>query len=303
MIYTVTCNPALDCAVRLDSLTPGVINFTRDSTLTPGGKGVNVSRVLTALGEPTTALGFVAGSNGRLLESALKGMGLATDFVHLERGQTRINVKLYGDTETQLNAPGAPVLPAAMDTLLERLGDLSADAVCLCGSPAPGMETDAYARMLAAVKCPYTVVDTTGAALLAALGERPWLIKPNREELATLAGHDLPTLAEVIAAAESLMDKGAQNVLVSLGGEGALWCGGDGVRLYQPAPDGRVIGTVGAGDSTVAGFVAGWLRYGDARRALRLGVACGSATAFAEGLADAEGIAAVLDRLPEIVEM
>ena len=303
MIYTVTCNPALDCTVQAGAYIEGAINAVGGCALTPGGKGVNVSRVLSALGEDTVALGFVAGSNGALLQSALHGMGLHTDFIPLEEGQTRINVKLSGTVETQLNAPGAPVFPAALDALLAKLGGLACDGtdtVCLCGSLAPGMSADAYGRMLAAVECAYTVVDTTGGALLAALAYRPWLIKPNREELEALVGETLPTPEAVIAAAESLMAKGARNVLVSLGGDGALWCGEDGERLYQPAPTGQVIGTVGAGDSTVAGFVAGWHRYGDAANALRLGVACGSATAFAHGLAEAEGIAAVLDRLPEM---
>lgn len=306
MIYTVTCNPALDCTVQTGAFTEGAIHTVSGCALTPGGKGVNVSRVLTALGEDTLALGFLAGSNGRLLESALHGMGLHTDFIPLEEGQTRINVKLCGERETQLNAPGAPVFPAALDALLAKLGGLAchgADTVCLCGSLAPAMPTDAYGRMLGAVDCPYTVVDTTGGALLAALSYRPWLIKPNREELEALVGQELPTLGRVVAAAESLMARGARNVLVSLGGEGALWCGEEGERLYQPAPAGQVIGTVGAGDSTVAGFVAGWHRYGDAANALRLGVACGSATAFAQGLAQAEGIAAVLGRLPAIEKM
>lgn len=305
MIYTITCNPALDCTVRLGYLRQGTINFVDGCVMTPGGKGVNVSRVLTALGEANTALGFVAGGNGRMLESALQKMGLCTAFTHLDEGQTRINVKLYGNTETELNAPGATVPEEAIGRLLRQLtasGLQADDTVCVCGSRAPGMEADAYRRMIAGLSC-RVVVDTTGEALLCSLEEKPWLIKPNREELEGLMGMELPSLPMVVYAAQQMQERGAQNVLVSLGGDGAVLCTADGRRLYQPTPAGDVVGTVGAGDSLVAGFVAGYTRTGDMVEALRLGVACGSATAFAEGLATAPEIEAVLARLPEMEEL
>ena len=305
MIYTITCNPALDCTVRLGYLRQGTINLVDGCVMTPGGKGVNVSRVLNALGESNTALGFVAGSNGRMLESALQKMGLETAFTHLDEGQTRINVKLYANIETELNAPGPIVPTEAIERLLRQLGNVGLqveDIVCLCGSRAPGMEADSYRRMIAGLGG-RVVVDTTGEALLCALEEKPWLIKPNREELEGLVGLELPTLAMVIAAAEELKNKGARNVLVSLGDAGAVLCTEDGRRLYQPSPDGDVVGTVGAGDSLVAGFVAGYTRTGDMAEALRLGVACGSATAFAEGLATKPEIEAVKTRLPEMKEL
>lgn len=308
MIFTVTCNPALDCTVRLGDLRQGSINFTDGCVLSPGGKGINVSRVLAALGEETKAYAFAAGSNGKLLEEALMQADVLPYFLYLPQGQTRINVKLYGTQETQLNAPGPAVSAADVERLLADLEVLcwpkEKHILCLCGSLPPGMGADSYARMLAATKeCARAIVDTSGEALLRALAERPWLVKPNREELEALAGRALPTLPEVITAAEALMDKGAQNVLVSLGGEGALLCAEDGGRLYQPAPTGTVIGTVGAGDSTVAGFAAGWQRYGDMAQALRLGVACGSATAFSEGLADGAAIEAALAALPPMEEI
>lgn len=300
MIYTVTCNPALDLAVRLDSLHIGGLNRTAGATLVPGGKGVNVSRVLVALGEDTQAHGFVAGSNGAMLEGALRQMGVPTAFIRLPQGQTRINVKLYGEQETELNAPGPAVSHPQVEELLCELSRLKKDElVCLCGSLPPGMEADSYARMLAAVDA-RVIVDTAGEALLCALGEKPWLVKPNRDELAALVGRKLPTLEDVIVAAEWLRQKGAENVLVSLGGDGALLCAGE-KRLYQAAPQGEVIGTVGAGDSLVAGFAAGWQRHGDWAQALRLGVACGSATACAEGLADAAGIETMLAAIPEMI--
>lgn len=303
MIYTVTCNPALDLAVRLDSLQLGGLNRTAGATLVAGGKGVNVSRVLGALGERNMALGFVAGSNGVMLESALQQMGVATAFIRLPEGQTRINVKLYGDAETELNAPGPVVSHQQTEGLLCELNRLKEDdLLCLCGSLPPGMGVDSYARMLAAADGVRAIVDTSGEALLCALSEKPWLVKPNRDELAALVGRELPTLADVIEAAEWLRGKGAENVLVSLGGDGALLCA-EGTRLYQPAPDGEVIGTVGAGDSLVAGFATGWQRTGDPAQALRLSVACGSATACCEGLADSEGIEAMLAAMPEMKEV
>lgn len=303
MIYTVTCNPALDLAVRLDGLQIGGLNRTAGATLVAGGKGVNVSRVLGELGERNVALGFVAGGNGVMLESALQQMGVETAFIRLPEGQTRINVKLYGETETELNAPGPVVRRQQIEGLLSELSRLKDDTLlCLCGSLPPGMGADSYARMLAAVTGVRTVVDTSGEALLCALGEKPWLVKPNRDELAALVGRELPTLDDVIEAAEWLRGKGAQNVLVSLGKDGALLCA-EGKRLYQPAPDGKVIGTVGAGDSLVAGFAAGWQRHADMAQALRLGVACGSATACAEGLAHAAGIETMLAKMPEMTEV
>lgn len=304
MIYTITCNPALDCTVRLDELRQGAINPVEGCAMTPGGKGVNVSRVLTCLGERNVALGFVAGGNGGMLEGALQTMGFTTAFTHLDEGQTRINVKLYGQEETELNAPGAPVPAEALERLMHQLGGLSLcpeDTVCVCGSRAPGMAEDAYRQMIAGLGC-RVVVDTTGRALLCALAEKPWLIKPNREELEAIVGRELPTLEAVMDAARTLMDRGAQNVLVSLGGDGAVLCTADGRRLVQPAPAGQVVGTVGAGDSLVAGFVAGYTRTGSMTEALRLGVACGSATAFAEGLGTKPEIEAVLSRLPAITE-
>lgn len=303
MIYTVTCNPALDLAVRLDGLQIGGLNRTAGATLVAGGKGVNVSRVLGELGERNVALGFVAGGNGVMLESALQQMGVETAFIRLPEGQTRINVKLYGETETELNAPGPVVRRQQIEGLLSELSRLKDDTLlCLCGSLPPGMGADSYARMLAAVTGVRTVVDTSGEALLCALSERPWLVKPNRDELAALVGRGLPTLDDVIEAAEWLRGKGAQNVLVSLGKDGALLCA-EGKRLYQPAPDGKVIGTVGAGDSLVAGFAAGWQRHADMAQALRLGVACGSATACAEGLATATVIEKMLAAMPEMIQV
>ena len=303
MIYTLTCNPALDCSVRLGALQEGAINFVDGCDLAPGGKGVNVSRVLTAMGESNVALGFVAGGNGGMLESALQKMGLMTAFTHLDEGQTRINVKLYGDTETELNAPGPYVPVEALERLERQLRSTvkPGDVMCLCGSLAPGLPVDTYGRLVRLLRqlgVTETVVDTTGGALLESLKERPWLINPNREELAALVGRDLPAMSDVVDAAAELMEKGARNVLVSMGPDGAILCTADG-RWYQPAPDGKVVGTVGAGDSTVAGFMRGYIDSDDWVEALRVGVACGSATAFVPGLAGLKEIRAALKLLSD----
>ena len=299
MICTVTCNPALDCTVTLERLSVGRLNRTADSVLTPGGKGINVSRVLTALGRENTALGFAAGESGRLLDGMLAAEGVSTDFVWLAAGNTRVNVKLYADTETELNAPGAAVDGAALTALAEKCSALqTGDVLCLCGSLAPGLSADTYARLLATAneRGVYTVLDTSGAPFAAALTAHPWLVKPNRDELSDLLGEDIRTVAQAADGATRLQTMGARNVLVSLGGEGALLCTEDGRRLYLPAPDGAVRGTVGAGDSAVAGFVAGYLLHGDTAEALRTAVAAGSATAFAGTLTDADGFSRVLER-------
>ncbi|MBQ9859950.1 MAG: 1-phosphofructokinase [Clostridia bacterium] len=306
MIYTVTCNPALDCTVTLERLVAGEMNRTTANVLTPSGKGVNVSRMLAALGQENVALGFAAGETGNLLKKMLTDRGVRTDFVGLAAGATRINVKLYADTETELNAPGAAVDEAALTALLDKLTTLdSGDVLCVCGSLAPQMPSDTYARLLTAVagKGVYTVLDTAGQPLLAALSAHPWLIKPNRQEMSDLLGEDIRTVEQAAEAAAKLQAKGARNVLVSLGGEGALLCTEEGRRYHLPAPDGTVRGTVGAGDSAVAGFVTGWLTYGALTEALRLGVACGSATAFAGELASGEQIRAVLERVAVPTEM
>lgn len=297
MIFTVTCNPALDCTLRMGEWQDGAIHNS-EGEFSPGGKGINVSRVLTALGVDNRALGFVAGEKGALLERALHKMGVKTDFIRLAQGETRVNVKISGPTEMEKNGVGVPIPEAALAQLEKQLTDLVAadDVVCLCGSLPPQTPSDTYGRLvrhLQSLGVRRVVVDTSGAALMASLGQHPWLIKPNREELAAAVERDLPTTDSVVTAAEELMALGAQNVLVSMGGDGALLCTADGRVRYQPAPDGTVIGTVGAGDSTVAGFLTEYLRSGDWDAALRYGVVCGSATAFSEGLATAEDIAKV----------
>ncbi len=301
MIYTITCNPALDCTLRMGGWRGGAVHNS-EGEFSPGGKGINVSRVLTALRVDNRALGFVAGDNGVALERALLDRGVRTEFIRLPEGETRINVKISGPTEMEKNGVGVPIPEAALEQLERQLTDLVAadDVVCLCGSLPPKTPSDTYGRLvlhLRSLGVTRIVVDTSGEPLTAALVAKPWLIKPNREELAAAVERDLPTIDSVADAARELMAQGAQNVLVTLGGDGALLCIADGRVRYQPAPDGTVIGTVGAGDSTVAGFLTEYLRSGDWDAALRYGVVCGSATAFSEGLADAAMIEKMKNRI------
>lgn len=288
MIYTVTCNPAADYTLWVKEFTTGELHRPTDTALSFGGKGVNVSRVLTALGVSNRVLGFVAGDVGNMLEDGLRRMGLDTDFVHLASGQTRINVKIAAQTETGLNAVGPMVDAAAFEVLSAQVAALAdGDTLCLCGSVPQGCGADTYARLLALVadQNVRTVVDATGDLLLGALPFRPFLIKPNLDELRQLVGYELTDADSLLTAARTLQEKGAQNVLVSLGEDGALLLTEDGNVYRRAAHRGVVRDTVGAGDSMVAGFLAALDRGEDLEGALRLAVAAGSATAFADGLA------------------
>ena len=287
MIYTVTFNPALDYLVWTNNFTPGITNRSQKEELQFGGKGINVSVVLSRLGVPTTALGFVAGFTGRALEEALQKEGIQTAFITLPQGNTRINVKLKGETETEINAGGPPIDTASAAALFRQLEQLTKeDTLVLAGSVPSGMPHNTYCRIVEkmqqnGVRC---VVDATGELLLETLRFAPFLIKPNKQELEELCGKTLTSEEEVIAAAKELQRRGAKNVLVSLGSDGALLLDESGVIHKKSAAKGTVVNTVGAGDSMVAGFL-----YGAANgyeEALRFGVAAGSATAFSLGLAE-----------------
>ena len=292
MICTVTLNPALDCAMSFDALTPGRTNRAVSQTLSPGGKGINVSRVLAALGAETAALGFVAGRLGALLEDLLAQAGVPTDFIPLPAGETRINVKVRAGEETELNGAGPPIPPQALERLGARLARLGpGDTLILSGSAGPLADT-VYAQLLAGVSAGVrTVVDAEGELLRKTLERRPFLIKPNLRELEGLCAASLsPADREAVATcAARLQAQGARNVLVSLGEEGALLRTEGGEVLTRPAPRGNLVNSVGAGDSMVAGFLVGFDR-GGYPEALRLGVAAGSATAFSPRLATGEEI-------------
>lgn len=301
MIYTVTFNPAIDYVVRLGNpLQPGAVNRAAGEDCVLGGKGINVSGVLAQLGVESVALGFIAGETGAWLERGLTAQGLHTDFIWLENGMTRINVKIKAGQETELNGAGPNIPESAMQALETKLDALQKDdMLILAGSIPSCLPQSTYERLLARLqgRGVRAVVDATQDLLLKVLPYKPFLIKPNNHELSEIVGHELTTDDEIVAAAAGLQAQGARNVLVSMAGDGALLLDENGAVHRIGCPKGKVVNSVGAGDSMVAGFVAGYLRTGNYRYALRLGTACGSATAFSVGLATKEKINELLETI------
>jgi len=294
MIYTVTFNPALDYHLFTKRLTLGTTNRAVREMMSFGGKGINVSVVLTRLGIPNIALGFVAGFTGDELCVRLTEAGIVHNMIRLTEGLTRINVKLHAEAETEINAAGPIITTESTEALMGKLEALSGgDTVVLSGSVPSSLPKDIYATIMArlAVKGIRFVVDAEGDTLTSTLPYHPFLIKPNRRELSILSGQELTTDDAVISAARHLQRECAKNVLVSLGGDGALLLTEDGKCYRYPALGGHPINTVGAGDSMVAGFLAG-LPEGY-KNALRMGLAAGGATACAEGLGTREDILAL----------
>ncbi len=301
MIYTVTFNPAIDYVVCLDSpLHAGMINRATSEDCVLGGKGINVSGVLAQLGVESVALGFIAGETGAWLERGLAAQGLRTDFIQLAQGMTRINVKIKADLETELNGAGPDIPESAMQALEAKLDTLQKeDVLILAGSIPACLPQTAYERLLARLqgRGVRTVVDATQNLLLKVLPYGPFLVKPNNHELSEIVGRELQSDDEIISAAAGLQAQGARNVLVSMAGDGALLLDETGAVHRIGCPKGKVVNSVGAGDSMVAGFVAGYLQTSNYGYALRLGTACGSATAFSVGLATK----AEIDRLLETI--
>ena len=300
MIYTVTFNPSLDYVVRLEELRLGEVNRTSSEEILYGGKGVNVSTVLGNLGVESVALGFVAGFTGEALERGVRAQGCRTDFLRVSEGFTRINVKLKAAQETELNGVGPRITEGDVERLMEKLDALGrGDLLVLAGSIPGSLPADIYERILArlAPRGIEAVVDATGDLLLNVLPYRPFLIKPNNHELAELFGGEAGSPGGIEEQARALQARGARNVLVSMAGDGALLVGEDGEARRLPAPRGRVVNSTGAGDSMVAGFLAGWLGTGSLREAFRMGVAAGSASAFSERLATKEEIERLLTQI------
>lgn len=299
MIYTVTFNPALDYVVRLPAFEPGAVNRTESEDIQLGGKGINVSCVLGQLGFKSVALGFVAGFTGEAVEAGLARRGVNADFIRLPEGLTRINVKIKASVETEINGQGPAIPAGALEELFRKLERLAAgDVLVLAGSIPASLPSDIYQRILArlAPKGVLCAVDATGELLVKVLPYRPFLIKPNNHELGEIFGRTLSTDEEIVECARLLQQKGARNVLVSMAGDGALLLDEGGNVHWLEAFKGKVKNSVGAGDSMVAGFVAGWLEKGDYAWALRLGSACGSATAFSDTLATRTEIESLLQR-------
>lgn len=298
MVYTVTFNPALDYIVRVRDFRTGETNRTESDELQWGGKGINVSTVLRNLGVENAALGFLAGFTGRALDQGLRDAGIRTDFIWLEEGLTRVNVKIKADQETEINGAGPAIPAAALEELFAKLDRLrSGDVLVLAGSIPASLPDDIYQRILArlANREILTAVDATGRLLRAVLPYHPFLIKPNRAELGELFGRALNGDAEIEDCARRLQTEGARNVLVSMAGDGSLLLDETGSVHRLGVPAGTVCNSVGAGDSMVAGFLAGWLEHGDYTLAHRLGTAAGAATAFSERLAEKAQVLALLE--------
>lgn len=299
MIYTVTFNPAIDYIVHTGTMQVGQVNRSQGEELYFGGKGINVSFVLHELGLPSKALGFVAGFTGAAIEAGIQEQGIATDFVHLDSGFSRINVKIKSGEETELNGQGPNISEAAVAELFEKLNQLQdGDILILAGSIPNTMPADSYEKILAHLsdKKIKVVVDATKDLLLNVLPYHPFLIKPNNHELGELFGVTLHSIEEIATYAKKLQEMGAQNVLISMAGDGALLIDETGKQHVCGVCKGTVKNSVGAGDSMVAGFVAGSM-HGDYEAALKLGTAAGGATTFSEGLAQRAEIERLLQQL------
>lgn len=297
MIYTVTFNPSLDYVVTVDNFACGKINRMTDEMMYPGGKGINVSMVLKNLGIENTALGFLAGFTGNRIQELLEERGVAEKFIWIEEGMSRINVKLRSNEETEINGRGPIIGEEELKKLYEQLTLLKeGDILVLAGSIPDSMPDSIYMDIMEYLKNKNLkiVVDATKDLLMNVLQYHPFLIKPNHHELGEIFGVKLEKKEDVIPYAKKMQELGAKNVLVSMAGEGAVLAAFDG-KIYQSnAPKGIVKNSVGAGDSMVAGFLAGYLESGSYADALKLGICAGSASAFSDELAKKAEIIALL---------
>lgn len=302
MIYTVTFNPSLDYIVSVDNFKTGVTNRTVSEQLLPGGKGINVSIVLHNLGIPSTALGFVGGFVGAEIERRLKRQGVRTDFIPIEDGNSRINVKLRSIEGTEINGAGPAIGRDKIEILMERLDRLGqGDILFLAGSIPASVPDDIYRSILRRLdgRGILSVVDASGELLMNVLEYRPFLIKPNRHELGEIFGAEPDTPREAAPYGRKLQKLGARNVLISMAGAGAALIAEDGSVLERPAPRGRLVNGVGAGDSMAAGFMAGWLEKGQYGHAFVMGLAAGSASAFSEDLCTREEVESLYAQMME----
>ena len=289
MIYTVTFNPSIDYIVRLEQFTTGEINRVSYEQILPGGKGINVSIVLRNLGHDSTALGFLAGFTGIAMQQQLCSFGVTDDFVRLDEGFSRINVKIKAESETEINGQGPVITEEAQRALFEKLDRLThGDTLVLAGSIPNTLPDDIYEHIMERLdgRGIRIVVDATKNLLRRVLKYRPFLIKPNNHELGEMFGAELKTDDEIVFHAKKLQEEGATNVLISMAGDGAILLTAEGVFYRSAAPKGTLVNSVGAGDSMVAGFLAGFMESGGSyEHASYMGIAAGSASAFSPNLA------------------
>lgn len=297
MIYTVTFNPSLDYIVSVDNFEVGKVNRTNTELLFPGGKGINVSMVLKNLGIESMALGFMAGFTGKEIERLLSIKNINSNFIEVADGMSRINVKLRSNEESEINGMGPAIGKPDIDKLYSQLSELkSGDFLILAGSIPSVMPESMYMDIMKFLKDKdlNIVVDATNDLLLNVLEYKPFLIKPNNHELGEIFGVTLTTKEEVIPYAKKMQEKGARNVLVSMAGEGALLVTEDGQVYMSNPPKGKVKNSVGAGDSMVAGFIAGYISSNDYEKAFYMGLCTGSASAFSDNLATKSEVAELL---------
>lgn len=293
MIYTVTFNPSLDYTVEVEHLEMGATNRTSFEQMLPGGKGINVSFVLKNLGVDSTALGFLAGFVGDEIQKKVEKEGIKAEFMKLTDGVSRINVKIRNINGMEINGMGPDIPTKKVDELMARMDTLQkGDTLVLAGSIPKTMPDSIYMDIMASLaeKDIQVVVDATKDLLMNVLQYKPFLIKPNNHELGEIFGVTLNTREEVVPYAKKLQEKGAKNVLVSMAGEGAVLIDETGTVHMSEAPQGKVVNAVGAGDSMVAGFLAGWISSRDYETAFRMGLATGSASAFSDKLATKEEV-------------
>lgn len=299
MIYTVTFNPSLDYIVAVDDFQLGLTNRTSSELILPGGKGINVSTLLMNLGIESTALGFMAGFTGDEIVRELQEMGVKSDFIRIDEGISRINLKLKSIDGTEINGSGPAISADKVEQLMVQLDALGeGDVLFLAGSIPSSMPDDMYRRIMARLegKGVMIVVDATKDLLLNVLEYHPFLIKPNNHELGEIFGVKITDKKDVITYAKKMQEKGARNVLVSMAGDGAVLVAEDGSVFQAEAPKGKVVNSVGAGDSMVAGFITGYLKTGSYKEAFQMGVCTGSASAFSEELATEPEVLALLDK-------
>ncbi|MGM9534929.1 MAG: 1-phosphofructokinase [Intestinibacter sp.] len=293
MIYTVTLNPSIDYVIKVDNLTKGKVNRVYEEHVYPGGKGINVTRILKSLDNDNIALGFVSGFTGDYIVNSLKDLNLKSEFIKVKEGFTRINVKIKSNEETEINGQGPKINEEELNkfyAIIDKLVD--GDILILSGSIPSCLDEKLYEKIMERVnsKDIKVVVDATKNLLLNVLKYKPFLIKPNNHELAEMFGVELKSTEDVIFYARKLKEMGARNVLISMGGDGALLVSEDDEVFISSVAKGEVVNSVGAGDSMVAGFVSGYLKTGSYEEALRLGAASGGATAFSSDLASREFI-------------
>ena len=298
MIYTVTVNPSIDYIVQLQNLTLGEVNWMDYDNMLPGGKGINVSRILQELGHESVAWGFLGGFTGNFVEDALKKVGLKSDFTSI-KGNTRINVKIKAQEETEINGKGPQLSADELDQFKAKFDNLTADDTAVfAGSLLPGLGDDFYFNLIKIIrsKGAQFVIDTTGDSLLKTLPEHPLVVKPNNHELAEMFHVKFNGMDDIVKYAKKLLEMGAQHVLISMAGDGGLMVTKD--KVYRSlAPKGTVINSVGAGDSMLAGFTGTFAETKDPVEAFRYGLASGSATAFSEDLAARAKIDEILPQI------